>query len=146
MAEAVAGLAVASSIITIIEVTAKVVRIGWGCFRTLKRPPKELGEVMSELMSLQGVLSTLHDHLSTLHDDHDLRKLSALEVLNQADGILATCTVVLQDVVDILEGLQKRKVASVIAAGTSGQRLLSAKSRLERLKGLLTLALSSDHL
>ena len=64
-------------------------------------------------MSLHGILATLHDHLSTLHNGHDLRNLLALEVLDQPDGALAACKVVLQDVLDILEGLQKRRLASV---------------------------------
>jgi hypothetical protein len=61
-------------------------------------------------MSLQGVLSTLHSYLSTLHYGHDLQNLSALEVLGQPDGVLATCTLMLQDALYIPEGLQKRKV------------------------------------
>ena len=113
-----------------------------GCFRALRNPPKEL----AELMSLHGILATLHDHLSTLHNGHDLRNLLALEVLDQPDGALAACKVVLQDVLDILEGLQKRRLASVIAAATSSQKFLESKCGIERLKALLTLVLSSDHL
>jgi hypothetical protein len=100
---------------------------------------------MSELMSLQG-LSTLYDHLSSLRDDNNLKSFSALEVLEQSDGVLATCTEVLQDVSNILEGLRKRKLASLIAAATQRQKLTTAKARIERLKILLILAISSDHL
>ncbi|KAH6674369.1 hypothetical protein B0J14DRAFT_562492 [Halenospora varia] len=45
MAEAIAGLAVASSIIALIDITGKVVKTGWGCFRALKSPPKELAKL-----------------------------------------------------------------------------------------------------
>ena len=145
MAEAIAGLAVASSIITVIDTTYKVVDIGYKCYLGIKNPPKELEEVMSEVMSLQGVLNTIHRRLSTSRDD-DSRDLLALEELNRPDGVLSTCSVVLQDVLRIIEGLQKRKLGSVIAAATSGQKFLEAKSRIERLKGLLMLALSSDHM
>ncbi|KFY84562.1 hypothetical protein V500_09207 [Pseudogymnoascus sp. VKM F-4518 (FW-2643)] len=145
MAEAIAGLAVASSIITVIDTTYKVVEIGYKCYKGIKNPPKELQEVMSEVMSLQGVLNTIHRRLSNPHDD-DSRDLLALEELNRPDGVLSTCAVVLQDVLRIIEGLQKKKLGSVIAAATSGQKFLETKSRIERLKGLLMLALSSDHI
>ncbi len=146
MAEALAGLAIASSIIAVIQVAGSVVKTGWTCYRAMKSPHEELSDLMTELMSLQGVLSTLHDHVSNLHHDNDIRKLAALEVLNQPDGVLATCTKVLKEVSEILEGLQKRKLASLIAVATQRQKLVSAKSRIERLKLLLTLAISSDHL
>ncbi|OBT83090.1 hypothetical protein VE02_08603 [Pseudogymnoascus sp. 03VT05] len=145
MAEAIAGLAVATSIITVIDTTCKVVAMGWRCYREIKTAPKELVEVMSELMSLQGILNTLHSHLSTSHD-HNSKDFLALEMLNQPDGVLAACAVVLQDVLRIIEGLKKKKLGSVIAAATSGQKFLEAKSRIERLKSLLMLALSSDHI
>lgn len=145
MAEAIAGLAVASSIIQVIDATCKVVATGWKCYRGIKNPPKELVDVMSELMSLQGILNTLHGHLSVSHN-HDPKDLLALEVLNQPDGVLSACTVVLQDVLHIIEGLEKKKLGSIIAAATGGQKLLEAKSRIERLRGLLMLALSSDHM
>ncbi|KFZ00823.1 hypothetical protein V501_10436 [Pseudogymnoascus sp. VKM F-4519 (FW-2642)] len=145
MAEAIAGLAVATSIITVVETTSKVVAIGWRCYREIKPAPKELVDVMSELMSLQGILNTLQSHLSTPHD-HNSKDFLALEVLNQPDGVLAACTVVLQDVLRIIGGLQKKKISSVIAAATGGQKLLETKSRIERLKSLLMLALSSDHI
>lgn len=145
MAEAIAGLAVASSIITVIDTTCKVVATGWKCYRGLKSPPNELAEVLSELMSLKGILDTLHSHLSTSHDDNS-KDFLALDVLNQPDGVLSACAVVLQDVLRIIEGLQKKKLGSVIAAATSGQKFLETKSRIERLKGLLMLALSSDHM
>jgi hypothetical protein len=145
MAEAIAGLAVASSIIQVIDATCKVVATGWKCYRGIKNPPKELVEVMSELMSLQGILNTLHGHLSTSHN-HDPKDLLALEVLNQPDGVLSACTVILQDVLHIIEGLEKKKLSSIIAAATSGQKLLETIGRIERLRGLLMLALSSDHM
>ncbi len=147
MAEALAGLAVASSIIAVVQVSGSVVvQAGWTCYRAMKSPPEELSVLMTELMSLQGVLSTLHDHLSNLHYDNDLKNLAALAVLDQPDGVLATCTKVLKEVSEILGGLQKRKLASLIAVATQRQKLASAKSRIERLKILLTLAISSDHL
>lgn len=145
MAEAIAGLAVATSIIAVVETTSKVVAIGWRCYREIKSAPKELVDVMSELMSLQGVLNTLQSHLSTPHD-HNSKDFLALEVLNQPDGVLAACTVVLQDVLRVIEGLQKKRISSVIAAATGGQKLLETKSQIERLKSLLMLALSSDHM
>ncbi|OBT73411.1 hypothetical protein VF21_08109 [Pseudogymnoascus sp. 05NY08] len=145
MAEAIAGLAVATSIITVIDTTCKVVAIGWRCYREIKTAPKELVEVMSELMSLQGILNTPHSHLSTSHD-HNSKDFLALEVLNQPDGVLAACAVVLQDVFRIIEGLEKKKFSSVIAAATSGQKFLEAKRRIERLKSLLMLALFSDYI
>lgn len=145
MAEAIAGLAVATSIITVIDTTCKVVAIGWRCYREIKTAPKELVEVMSELMSLQGILNTLHSHLSNSRD-HNSNDFLALEVLDQPDGVLAACAVVLQDVLRIIEGLEKKKFGSVIAAATGGQKFLEAKSRIERLKSLLMLALSFDHM
>jgi hypothetical protein len=145
MAEAIAGLAVATSIITVIDTTCKVVAIGWRCYREIKTAPKELVDVMSELMSLQGILNTLHSHLSTSHD-HNSKGFLALEVLNQLGGVLTACEIVLQDVLQIIDGLQKKKLSSVIAAATGGQKLLETKSRIERLKSILMLALSSDHM
>lgn len=52
----------------------------------------------------------------------------------------------LLDILAILEGLQKRKLASIIAAATSSRALVTAESRIERMKVLHTLTLSSDHL
>lgn len=145
MAEAIAGLAVASSIIAVIDATHKVVTTGWKCYKGIRNPPKELLEVMSELMSLHGILEALRSHLYTSHDQNSKDSL-ALDVLNQPDGVLSVCAVVLQDVRRIIEGLRKKKLSSILAAATNGQKLLEAKSRIERLKGLLMLALSSDHL
>lgn len=145
MAEAIAGLAVASSVITVIDTTCKVVAIGWKCYKGLKTPPKELVEVLSELMSLKGILDTVHSHLSTLND-HSSKDFLALEVLDQTDGVLSACAAVLQDVLRIIEDLQKKKLSSVIAAATSGQKFLETKGRIERLKGILILALSCDHM
>jgi hypothetical protein len=107
MAEAIAGLAVATSIITVIDTTCKVVAMGWRCYHEIKTAPKELVEVMSELMSLQGVLNTLNSHLSTSHG-HNSKDFLALEVLNQPGGVLAACEIVLQDVLQIIEGLWKK--------------------------------------
>lgn len=145
MAEVIAGLAVASSIITVIDTTCKVVATGWKCYRGIKNPPKELAEVLSELMSLKGILDTLHSHLSTSYDNSS-KDLLGLEVLNQPGGVLSACAAVLQDVLQIIEGLQKKKLSSIIASATSGQKFLETKGRIERLKGLLILALSSDHM
>lgn len=110
-----------------------------GCFRALKTPSKELADVMPELRSLRVVQSILRDHLASLHFDGNLGRLSAFEVL-------PTCNAVLSDVLVIFEGIQKRKLTSVIAAAaTCGQKLLTAKNRIGRLQVLLTLALLSDH-
>ncbi|KFY61391.1 hypothetical protein V496_05032 [Pseudogymnoascus sp. VKM F-4515 (FW-2607)] len=144
MAEAIAGLALASSIITVIDITRKVVTTGWQCYRGTGNAPKELVEVMSELMSLLGILDTLHSHLINLHDN-DPKNFLALEELNRPDAVLAACAVVLQDVLDILRVLQKRRLRSIIATATSSQKFMTVKSRIERLKDLLILALSSDH-
>jgi hypothetical protein len=145
MAEVIAGLALASSIITVIDTTSKVVAMGWKCHRGLKHPPKELQEVLSELMLLQGILNALHSRLSA-SPDRTSKDVLALGVLNQPGGVLPVCEMVLQDVLQIIEGLEKKKLGSIIAAATSGQKLLENKSRIESLKGLLMLALSSDHM
>lgn len=76
-----------------------------GLFSGTEKSIKRTSEVMSELMSLQGVLSTLRDHLRSLHYDGNLGNLSALEILDQPDGALATCNAVPLDVLAILEGL-----------------------------------------
>jgi len=145
MAEVVAGLAVASSIITVIDTTSKVVAMGWECYHGLERQPKELGKVLSELMFLHGILNAFNSRLSASHN-HSSEDLLALEVLNQPDGVLSACAVVLQDVLKIIEGLKKKKLGSIIAAATGSQKLLETIGRIERLKGLLMLALSSDHM
>lgn len=103
MAEAIARLALASSIIIVIDITRKVVATGWQRYRGTGNAPKELVEVMSELMSLHGILDTLHSHLITLHGE-DHKDFLALEALNKPDAVLAACAVVLQDVLDILGG------------------------------------------
>lgn len=90
MAEAIAGLALASSIITVIDITRKVVTTGWQCYRGTGNAPKELVQVMSELMSLLGILDTLHSHLINLHDN-DPKNFLALEELNKTDAVLAAC-------------------------------------------------------
>ncbi|OBT63806.1 hypothetical protein VE03_06936 [Pseudogymnoascus sp. 23342-1-I1] len=145
MAEAITGLALASSIISVIDITRKVVTTGWQCYRGTRNAPKELVDVMSEVMSLHGILDTLHGHLSTFYNN-DPKDFLVLEVLNKPDGVLAACAVVLQGVLDILEGLQKKRLGSIITAATSSQKFTAVKGRIERLKVLLLLALSSDHL
>ena len=135
----------ASSIITVVDSARKVLLIGWKCYHGIENSPKELKEVLLELMSLRGILDTLQSHLSA-SNDHRSKGFLALEVLNQPGGVLPACTVVLQDVLQIIEGLQKKKLRSIIAAATSSPKFLEAKSRIERLKGLLILALSSDHM
>ncbi|KFX93548.1 hypothetical protein O988_06755 [Pseudogymnoascus sp. VKM F-3808] len=145
MAEAIAGLAVATSIFQVIDTTCKVVATVWKCYESIKTPPKELAQVMSEVLSFQGVLKTLHSHLSISHINGS-KDLLALEMLNQLDGVLPACEVVLQDILHIIEGLEKKKLSSIIAAATGSQKLLGTIGRIERLKSLLMLALSSDHI
>nr|POF00993.1 hypothetical protein CFP56_20941 [Quercus suber] len=75
MAEALAGLAVASITITILQITEKVVIHGRVCVRTLRDTPKKLEELMQELTSLHGVLATLQSQLAAANQDSEAREV-----------------------------------------------------------------------
>ncbi len=146
MSEALAGLAIASNIISIVHITGQLVGKGWECVRMLKEAPKELRAFMGELTSLHGVLLTLQDQVATSHFASQMAGFSVLDMLNQPDGALEACKSALVQAKHLLDSLQTTTLFSVVSALTKRRDIMTLRERIERLKTILILALHSDHL
>ena len=146
MAEALAGLAVASSIIAVIQITSKIVVTGWSYVRTVKGLSKELSQLMVELTSLQGVLAALRDQVATSYTEYDVTGLAVLEILNAPGGAMEACESALQEVDEMFNDFRTSRLSQILVGKTKSKDILSLRDKIERMKSVLTLALYSDHL
>jgi len=144
MAEAVAVLGVAASIIAVVQVTASALRLGWSVVQTLKgTTQKSLLGLLDELTLLHGVLLTLHSQTSVPNSfDLDVAAL-----LKEPTGPLPACKLAISEAGGLIKDLNERKFRTLLTKGNSIEKdLESSRNRIERLKTVLLLALHSDQL
>ncbi len=144
MAEAIAGLAVASSIISVVQLTASVLNLGWPIAKSRKDGSRKgLVALLDELTLLHGVLSTLRSQ-ATSSASVDL---AITKLLNQPHGPLGACKDALSDTAQLISDLTNHKIRTLVTrAPTLDRDLASLTQRIERLKSILLLALHSDQL
>jgi hypothetical protein len=149
MAEVIAGLAVASSIISVVQVAAQAVQLGWECVKIYKAgSPEGLDKLAEELTMLHGVLFTIESRFKAAEGDMD-DESATLKLLEHPGGPLSACHDVLSQTLTLFEELGVKKgVQNRVRAAFSGTTLKhqigSLMDRIERLKSLLLLALHSD--
>src|ERR1700744_5985601 len=144
MAEALVAIAVASSIISVVQVAAQAVQLGWECVKLYKTgSPEGLDKLVAELTQLHGVLFTIESQLKACTEGED-DDYATLKLLEQPGGPLSACYEVLEKILTLFEELGvKRGVRTRVRAAFSGtavkQQISSLMDRLERLKSLLLL-------
>lgn len=144
MAEAIAALGVAASVIAVVQVTASVLRLGWSTVQTLKgTTQKALLGLLDELTLLHGVLLTLHSQASVPNSFDS----AVAGLLKKPTGPLPACKLAITDAAELIGDLSERKPQTLLRKGTSFEKdLESSRHRIERLKTVLLLALHSDQL
>jgi Fungal N-terminal domain of STAND proteins len=149
MAEALVGIAVASSIISVFQVSAQAVQLGWECVKLYQAgAPQGLDKLVEELTLLHGVLSTLESQFNTANAEENERS-AVLGLLEHPGGPLSACSDALGQILKLFEELGVKKgVRSRVRAAFSATALThnidSLMDRVQRLKSLLLLALYSD--
>jgi hypothetical protein len=140
MAEAV-GLA--ASIIAVVELSAKLTSITYGCLASIKNAPQEARELAKELVSLDNVLNAVRDRI--VKGQH----VTILKKLYEPGGTLRVCEEELNTLVTALEPKDSSKGARAIERVTwpfKEGRLQKQIDRIRMHKELIELALSTDHL
>ncbi len=74
-----------SSIIAVVDLTAKLASLSYGHIASVKRAPKKIQNLVDEIVALRKILSTLQN----LVDDG--RYVSTIQKLNEPDGHLHNC-------------------------------------------------------
>jgi hypothetical protein len=149
MAEALAVLAVASSITAVVQVSAQVVQLGWECVKLYKTgPPEGLDKLVEELTMLHGVLFTIESQFKAGAGDKD-DESATLGLLEHPGGPFSACHDVLGQILHLFEELGVKKgVRNRVRAAFLGTALKhqigSLMDRIQRLKSLLLLSLHSD--
>lgn len=141
MAEAIAGLAAASSIIALIQITGSILRLGWSFVKSDKCGAYQgLIRLLNELTLLHGVLVTLQSQASSTSLDN-----AVVSLLNHEQGPLSACKDALSDIAQLISDWSAHKIRTLITKGPSlDKNLASLTNRIERLKSVLLLALHSD--
>lgn len=125
----------------LIQLTRKVITLGYGHINDVKEVPNELRDLVNELVSLEEVLNSLQDNINKNPQS------SSLETLNNEDGPLRECTL-------DLKGLESRLKPR---AGLKGlwrslkwslkeKEILKYTSQIKRQRILFTYFLTASHM
>lgn len=147
MAEAIAGLAVASSIIAVVQLTGRVLSVGWECVRIYQDGAPDLEKLMEELTVFHGVLSTLQARLDK--ENVKVSELETLTLLEQPCGPLHASGEALVEILETLNSLgsgPSRRLRACISGPRLQKRITKLIDRIERLKSILLLAFHSDQM
>lgn len=137
------ALGIVASVIAILQLTGKLVSLGYDYIGGAIDASKDIRWLLGELHSLSNVLLILQDHA---RDDKTLR-LTALQTLNGQNGPLEGCRLELQRLQLKLEpktGL-RGKMKSLVWP-LKEKEIFKHISRLEGHKNLFNLALTADQL
>lgn len=145
MAEALGGLAVASSIIAVLQLTGTVMSQGYGYIALLKDAPKELRDFFNELSSLCGILSALKGQLDHAKNTPNDPRLLALIHLDTPGGPLSSCKALLYRVQKRILSLENRLGSYLVGPRHIKEARYDIQC-LERLKSVLQLALVADQM
>lgn len=126
------GLSIAASIIAVLQITTQVASLSYKYLSGVKRAPEELPKLAHELKSIITVLATLQ----VCAQDHESAALRELE------DPLRSC---LTEMVALQTKLSPRKGwLARLKWPFEEKETLEVILRIERLKGLFTLAMNSD--
>lgn len=138
-----AELALAASIVTVIQLSFNVAILSHQYIAKVKRSRKEITALIDEVTSLQEVLKILHDHIH----EHPDSLTTAVQTLGGEDGPVQGCNQdlsVLMGILDLKEGL--RGVIERLKWPIREGEIDVIKRRIERYKSLFLLALAVDRM
>ncbi|KAH8148596.1 uncharacterized protein LAJ45_07307 [Morchella importuna] len=138
-----AELALAASIITVIQLSANVAILGYQYIEKVKRSKKEITALIEELNSLHEVLKILRDHIR----EHPDSLTNAVQTLGGEDGPVQGCNQdlnILREILELKKGLKGliERLKWPIREG----EVDVIKRRIERHKSLFLLALAVDRM
>jgi hypothetical protein len=150
MAEVFIGLAAASSIITVIDLTGKLLRVGWDCVKIYRgNAPEGMERLVEELTLLHGLLTTLRSQFELAKKEMNIVELAVEKLLQQTGGLMEVCKATLNEVATTLNNILSQRGARLKTALTGhniSKQLIELVNRIERFKSCLLIALHSDHL
>lgn len=145
MADPLAGLAVASSILAILQLTGTIISQGYSYIALLKDSPRELQDLFNELSSLSGILSALKGQLDHAKNTPNDPRLLALIHLDTPGGPLNTCQNILYRVQKRIHCLNNSLGGYLVVPRYVKETKYDIEC-LERLKSILQLALFADQM
>ena len=134
-----------ASIITVIQVTARVVSICYDYQSGIRHCPKDIVKITHELQSLRNILERLAD-LAQSEDDSPTVALPTLDSLNNSGGPLEICEGELKELEVKLASARGRfkQVGRAIVWPLMEKDVQKTLSILARQRGLFQLALTAD--
>lgn len=140
MAEA---LGLASSIISVLQLTYEVSNLCYGYIQSAKNASKTVERILAEVHSLGGALSGLEYLSKHAKDSH----LPALKLLGTKDGVLDRCKQVLEELKHRLTPASGRlqKLGKAMTWPLEEKEISNLLMMMERHKSILILALTGDH-
>lgn len=137
-------LSITASIITVLQVTSKVVSLCYDYRCGVKDAPTEMKQLTDEVTSLRDVLESV----MRLADEDETKRihLLTLKLLTKSDGILSSCKTemfVLEKDLKPVTGI--RAVTRNMKWPYTRGEVEKKVDRLTRLKAPLSLALAIDH-
>jgi hypothetical protein len=145
MAEIIAAVGLASSILGIIQLTGTVITQGSIYMGDVKSAPKEFRQLLQELVTLNGILSALKTQFDSFQATNNYPQLLALELLDKPEGPLESCKDIVNLVREIIESLNGR-LSRCFLGPLRARNIQQCLARLERLKSVLQLALYADQM
>ena len=134
-----------ASVITVIQVTARVVSVCYNYQSGIRHYPKDIVKITHELQSLRNVLERLAD-LAQSEDDSISVALPALDSLNGSDGPLEICEGELKQLEAKLAPARGRfkQIGRTIMWPLTEKDVQKTLAILARQRGLFQLALTAD--
>lgn len=136
-----------SSIITVIQITAKVISTCYEYQRSTHRYPKDIVKITQELQSLRNVLERLADIANSQTESASV-SLPTLESLNYSGGPLEICAVEIQQLganLTPVDGRLKR-TGRMLTWPLKEKDVQKTLGILARQRGIFQLALTADHI
>lgn len=127
-------MGLAASIIGIIQLTGKLVSVGYGYIGGVSRAHKDLQDLMDELHSFTKVLVVLENCANTSPNSLGVREL---------EGELKECA---EELEDLLAELKPRGKMTNLKWPLKEKETLQRVERIERFKGLFVFAVAADNM
>ena len=141
MAEAIAGLAVASNIVAVIQIADSVISLCYGFVGKARGAVKEISDMATAVTALKVLLEALK---CFVQDGENASRLPLLSSLSHPNGPLETCHTLLAEIEDKLQSKRTRSGSLGIIWPWQYDEMSRILQTIEKQKSLMSLALQGD--
>jgi len=144
MAEIIAGVGVAASVIQLVQFSGDILISGYGFIAKVSRAPVELRELLAESAALNSILAQLQSlGESSVDPDDALQSLQKLGVFKECHDLLALIERSITACQQV-EGSSARNLGRRLIWPFKERETKEAMQRFHRLRGLLSTAVSTS--